>query len=56
MHRAVIDHRSQEFSRLGSEVLENLRPVFQTTGPVIIYPFLRHRRLGSRDRKHSLRG
>ena len=38
MHRAVIDHRSQEFSRLGAEVLENLRPVFQTTGPVIIYP------------------
>ncbi len=38
MHRAVIDHRSTEFSRLGSEVLENLRPVFQTTGPVIIYP------------------
>jgi alanine-glyoxylate transaminase / serine-glyoxylate transaminase / serine-pyruvate transaminase len=38
MHRAVIDHRSQEFSRLGSELLENLRPVFQTTGPVIIYP------------------
>jgi alanine-glyoxylate transaminase / serine-glyoxylate transaminase / serine-pyruvate transaminase len=38
MHRAVIDHRSQEFAGLGSEVLENLRPVFQTTGPVIIYP------------------
>ncbi len=38
MHRAVIDHRSIEFSQLGSEVLENLRPVFQTTGPVIIYP------------------
>src|ERR1700761_8244793 len=38
MHRAVIDHRSQEFSRLGEEVLENLRPVFQTAGPVIIYP------------------
>ena len=38
MHRAVIDHRSQEFSQLGAEVLENLRPVFQTTGPVIIYP------------------
>ncbi len=38
MHRAVIDHRSQEFSRLGFEVLENLRPVFQTKGPVIIYP------------------
>src|SRR5450631_783959 len=38
MHRAVIDHRSAEFSRLGSEVLENLRPVFQTTGPVVIFP------------------
>src|SRR3984957_8382015 len=38
MHRAVIDHRSQEFSRLGSELLANLRPVFQTQGPVIIYP------------------
>jgi alanine-glyoxylate transaminase / serine-glyoxylate transaminase / serine-pyruvate transaminase len=38
MHRAVIDHRSVEFSRLGSEVLENLRPIFQTTGPVVIYP------------------
>ena len=38
MHRAVIDHRSAEFSQLGSELLENLRPVFQTTGPVIIYP------------------
>src|ERR1700744_2568064 len=38
MHRAVIDHRSVEFARLGSEVLENLRPIFQPTGPVIIYP------------------
>ena len=38
MHRAVIDHRSAEFSQLGSEVLENLRPIFQTTGQVIIYP------------------
>src|ERR1700744_1365957 len=38
MDRPVIDHRSVEFSKLGCEVLENLRPVFQTTGPVIIYP------------------
>src|SRR6202034_4154589 len=38
MDRAVIDHRSVEFSKLGCEVLENLRPVFQTAGPVIIYP------------------
>ena len=38
MHSAVIDHRGPEFARLGSEVLEGLRPVFQTTGPVVIYP------------------
>ena len=38
MHRAVIDHRSADFSKLGCEVLENLRPVFQTAGPVIVYP------------------
>jgi alanine-glyoxylate transaminase / serine-glyoxylate transaminase / serine-pyruvate transaminase len=38
MNRPVIDHRSAEFSRLGSEVLENLRPIFQTNGPIIIYP------------------
>jgi alanine-glyoxylate transaminase/serine-glyoxylate transaminase/serine-pyruvate transaminase len=38
MHRAVIDHRSAEFSELGCEVLQNLRPIFQTKGPVIIYP------------------
>src|SRR6202453_5090508 len=37
-HRAVIDHRGAEFAKLGSEVLENLRPIFQTTGPVVIYP------------------
>jgi alanine-glyoxylate transaminase/serine-glyoxylate transaminase/serine-pyruvate transaminase len=38
MHRAVIDHRSQEFASLGSEVLENLRLIFQTRSPVVIYP------------------
>src|ERR1700722_9724155 len=38
MDRPVIDHRSAEFAKLGSEVLENLRPIFQTTGPVVIYP------------------
>ena len=36
--RPVIDHRGPEFAKLGREVLENIRPVFQTTGPVIIYP------------------
>lgn len=36
--RQVIDHRGPEFQKLGAEVLEAIRPVFGTTGPVIIYP------------------
>lgn len=38
MNRPVIDHRGPEFARLGSEVLEGLRPIFQTKGSVVIYP------------------
>ena len=38
MDSPTIDHRGPEFARLGKEVLEALRPVFQTRGPVIIYP------------------
>ncbi len=38
MHRAVIDHRGPEFSKLGKELLEGLRPVFKTSGSVLIYP------------------
>ena len=38
MDRAVIDHRGPEFAALTSEVLEGLRTVFQTRGPVIVYP------------------
>ena len=34
----VLDHRGPEFAKLGKEVLENIRPIFQTTGSVIIYP------------------
>ena len=36
--RPTIDHRSAEFAALGSEVLEGLRAVFQTRGPVIVFP------------------
>lgn len=36
--RPVIDHRGPEFAKLGKEVLENIRPIFQTSGHVIIYP------------------
>jgi alanine-glyoxylate transaminase/serine-glyoxylate transaminase/serine-pyruvate transaminase len=38
MDRPVIDHRGPEFAKLGAEVLEALRPVFQTRGPVVMYP------------------
>ena len=38
MAQPVIDHRSAEFAKLATEVLEGLRPVFQTSGPVLVYP------------------
>jgi alanine-glyoxylate transaminase / serine-glyoxylate transaminase / serine-pyruvate transaminase len=34
----VIDHRGPEFAKLAQEVLEGLRPIFQTRAPVVIYP------------------
>ena len=36
--RPTIDHRGPEFGRLGSELLANLRQIFQTAGPVVVYP------------------
>src|SRR5688572_25139358 len=38
MDRPVIDHRGPEFAALGREVLDGLKPVFGTSGPVIVYP------------------
>lgn len=38
MDRPVIDHRGPEFAQLGLEVLEGLRTVFQTSGPVVMFP------------------
>lgn len=38
MDRQVIDHRGPEFGRLGREVLEGCRAIFQTEGPVVIFP------------------
>ena len=34
----TIDHRGPEFARLTLEILEGLQQVFQTRGPVVIYP------------------
>jgi alanine-glyoxylate transaminase/serine-glyoxylate transaminase/serine-pyruvate transaminase len=36
--RPTIDHRGPDFGELGAEVLHNLRRIFQTEGPVVIYP------------------
>jgi len=38
MNRPVIDHRGQEFAKLAGDVLQSLRTVFQTSGPVVMYP------------------
>ena len=38
MSRPTIDHRSKEFAALGRRVLEGIATVFQTKGPVVIYP------------------
>jgi alanine-glyoxylate transaminase/serine-glyoxylate transaminase/serine-pyruvate transaminase len=36
--QATIDHRGPEFSELGLEVLERLKGVFRTQGPVVVFP------------------
>jgi alanine-glyoxylate transaminase/serine-glyoxylate transaminase/serine-pyruvate transaminase len=38
MDRPVIDHRGPEFAKLCFEVLKEIRPIFKTIGPVIMYP------------------
>ena len=34
----TIDHRGPDFGVLGTEILANIRTVFGTGGPVVIYP------------------
>jgi alanine-glyoxylate transaminase / serine-glyoxylate transaminase / serine-pyruvate transaminase len=38
MARPTIDHRGPEFGVLGREVLAELKPIFKTKNPVIIFP------------------
>jgi alanine-glyoxylate transaminase/serine-glyoxylate transaminase/serine-pyruvate transaminase len=38
MDQPTIDHRGPEFARLTLEILDGLKEVFRTEGPVIIYP------------------
>jgi alanine-glyoxylate transaminase/serine-glyoxylate transaminase/serine-pyruvate transaminase len=36
--RPTIDHRGPEFQRLARTVLEGLKTIFRTSGPVVVYP------------------
>jgi alanine-glyoxylate transaminase/serine-glyoxylate transaminase/serine-pyruvate transaminase len=36
--RPTIDHRGPEFGQLGRRVLDGLKQIFRTRGPVVIYP------------------
>jgi alanine-glyoxylate transaminase / serine-glyoxylate transaminase / serine-pyruvate transaminase len=38
MARPTIDHRGAEFGALGRDVLEGLKAIFKTAGPVVIFP------------------
>ena len=38
MDHAVIDHRGPEFAELTADILAGLRPVFKTTGQIVIFP------------------
>ena len=38
LSRPTIDHRGPEFAKLSLGVLEGLKRIFQTSGPVVIYP------------------
>ncbi len=38
LSRPTIDHRGPEFGALGREVLDGLKRVFKTSGPVLVFP------------------
>ncbi|KPJ88074.1 MAG: serine--glyoxylate aminotransferase, partial [Gemmatimonas sp. SG8_17] len=38
MARPTIDHRGPEFARMTLGIIERLKPVFQTNGPVLMFP------------------
>ena len=38
MDRPVIDHRGPDFERLGKDILDGCRKIFQTLDPVLVFP------------------
>ena len=53
MSLPTIDHRGPEFGALGRKVLADVRKVFKTRHPVVIYPGVGHRRVGSGAGQHA---
>ena len=56
MDRPTIDHRGPEFARLAAGILEDLKPIFRTSGPVVDLSVVRHRRLGGGAGQHLVAG
>ena len=52
----TIDHRGPEFAALTLDILDKLPRVFQTQGPVIIFPASGTRRMGGRACKLPFSG
>src|SRR5215469_478609 len=38
MARPTIDHRGPEFREMTRELLDDLKPIFKTSGPIVIFP------------------
>jgi len=38
MDRPIIDHRGPDFARLGKDILDGCRTIFQTSDPVLVFP------------------
>ena len=56
MDQPTIDHRGPEFAQLTLEILEGLKPIFQTTGPGHHLSGVGHRCLGSGPGQHAFAG
>ena len=56
MSRQMLDHRGPTFGEFGLKLLADVKTIFKTTNPVIIYPVLRDGRVGGRLRQHAVAG
>ena len=56
MSRQMLDHRGPTFGEFGLKLLADVKTIFKTTNPVIIYPVVRDGRVGGRLRQHAVAG